>query len=183
MILVLISVFLIISFLLVFYRYPFWLTQVININNNSVYSPAFGKIMAITNEPNGDVFIAIFLSPLDIHYQFSPIDGIISHLDYDANGKFELSYNLNKSKDNEKSIYTIQSSRGTFKVFQIAGKLVRRITTFKKPHDSVKTGDTLGLIHFGSRVDIIIPNSSHSFNVHVHVGDTVTNQTVLGIFS
>jgi phosphatidylserine decarboxylase len=101
---VLISICLIISFLLFFYRYPFWLKQVININNNFVYSPAFGKIMTITKEKNGDVFIAIFLSPLDVHYQFSPIDGNITQLDYDANGKFELSYNLNKSKDNEKSI-------------------------------------------------------------------------------
>ena len=181
--LVLISICLIISFLLFFYRYPFWLTQVININNNFVYSPAFGKIMTITKEPNGDVFIAIFLSPLDVHYQFSPIDGNITQLDYDANGKFELSYNLNKSKDNEKSIYTIESSRGTFKVFQIAGKLVRRITTFKKPQDNVKTGDLLGLIHFGSRVDIIIPNSTDTFKINVQIGDRVNNQTVLGMYS
>jgi phosphatidylserine decarboxylase len=180
---VLISICLIISFLLFFYRYPFWLKQVININNNFVYSPAFGKIMTITKEKNGDVFIAIFLSPLDVHYQFSPIDGHITQLDYDANGKFELSYNLNKSKDNEKSIYTIESSRGTFKVFQIAGKLVRRITTFKKPQDNVKTGDPLGLIHFGSRVDIIIPNSTDTFKINVQIGDRVNNQTVLGMYS
>lgn len=149
-------------------------------NLNDVYSPAFGKVIKINREQNGDYFIAIYLSPFDVHYQFSPINGIIQRVDYDASGKFDLAYDLNKSKNNEKNIYTIQTQFGLFKVYQIAGKLVRRITTFKKTNDVVTRGNLLGLIHFGSRVDIIIPNLDDNFNVSVKLGQYVCANTILG---
>ena len=166
-----------------FYRYPFWIgTPMDYSDNNKVFSPAFGTIMNIKKEDNGDYFIAIFLSPLDIHYQFSPVSGSITDIKYDPTGKFELAYDLNKSRDNEKSIFTIENSYGKFKVYQIAGKLVRRISRFRKIGDDVKTGQVLGLIHFGSRVDIIIPNRDNRFTPLVRVDEKVNANTPLGYF-
>jgi phosphatidylserine decarboxylase len=170
-----------IAFLLFFYRYPFWL-NLQNVDERAVSSPAYGTIMDIRKEDNGDYYIAIFLSPLDIHYQFAPITGEIIDKKYDATGKFELAYELNKSHQNEKAIYTIRSKRGDFKVFQIAGKLVRRISTFCQVGQQVNRGDPLGLIHFGSRVDIIIPNPKNDFQIGVKNGDKVSPDTILGYY-
>jgi len=175
-----IFVLIIICALLFFYRYPFFKSHPLNEKNHKVFSPAYGRIMDINKLENGDIYIAIFLSPLDIHYQFAPIDGLVSNIEYDANGKFELAYNLNKSRENEKVIYTIANNRGTFKVYQIAGKLVRRITPFKKIGDKLKTGDTLGIIHFGSRVDIIIPNHNGDFQINVFMNQKLDKNTILG---
>ena len=169
--------------LLFFYRYPFWIKPKIDTTDDKVYSPAFGRIMNIKKEDNGDYFIAIFLSPLDIHYQFAPIAGKITDIQYDATGKFELAYDLNKSRDNEKSIFTIENRHGQFKVYQIAGKLVRRISRFREVGEVVSTGQVLGLIHFGSRVDIIIPNRDDKFVPMVNVDERVTMDTVLGYYS
>ena len=175
-------VLIIIVSLLSFYRYPFWL-DLQNIDERAVSSPAYGTIMDIRKQDNGDYYIAIFLSPLDIHYQFAPVRGEIIDKKYDATGKFELAYELNKSNQNEKAIYTIRSERGDFKVFQIAGKLVRRISTFCQVGQQVNRGDTLGLIHFGSRVDVIIPNHKDDFQLSVNKGDKVSPNTVLGYYS
>lgn len=143
-----------IFFLFYFYRKP---NHSIYLNNfNKVFSPAYGRVMEI-RERKDNIYIAIFLSPFDIHYQFIPINGEIIDYKYDNNGKFELAYNLNKSKYNEKTITKLKNMRGIFYIYQIAGFLVRRIENYKKINDKVKTGQTLGLIHFGSRVDLIVP--------------------------
>jgi len=67
---------------------------------------------------------------------------------------------LNKSNKNEKSIYTISNKNGDFIVYQIAGYLVRRISTYGKIGEKVDSGECMGIIYIGSRVDIIIPNSN-----------------------
>ena len=169
---------LIIIFLCYFYRYP---GELIKYNNvDTVYSPAYGKILNITKKEN-EIFIAIFLSPFDIHYQFSPIKGIVKDIKYDATNKFNLAYELNKSNENEKCIHTISNKHGDFKVYQIAGILVRRINYYDKVGETIETGKTIGLIEFGSRVDIIIPTTD-KFNLLVKEGDKVTKETILGRF-
>jgi len=152
------ALFLFLLFLLYFLRYP---TPIIRKNNEDyVYSPAFGKIMNITYRDDNTLYISIFLSPTDIHYQFYPVSGLIKDLKYDCSGKFELAYELNKSNKNEKSIYTISNKNGDFIVYQIAGYLVRRISTYGKIGEKVDSGECMGIIYIGSRVDIIIPNSN-----------------------
>lgn len=168
--------------LLFFYRYPFWL-NLEHVDERAVSCPAYGKIMDIRQQENGDYYIAIFLSPFDIHYQFSPVDGEIIDKQYDATGKFELAYELNKSHENEKAIYTIRNryGYGDIKVFQIAGTLARRITSICNVHDEIRRGDPMGLIHFGSRVDIIIPNGNIPFQLNnIKKGETVSPNTILG---
>ena len=94
-------------FLALFYRYP---TEVIREGNvDKVYSPAYGKIMSIKRRKDNTLYIAMFLSPLDIHYQFFPVSGKIKDIIYDATGKYELAYELNKSNENEKCIHPLYS--------------------------------------------------------------------------
>lgn len=172
-------------FFTIFYRCP---NPVIRKSNEDyVYSPGFGRIMKINHEQD-NIFIAIFLSPLDIHYQFSPISGIVKDLKYDATGKFELAYELNKSNQNEKAITTITNKHGDFIVYQIAGFLVRRISTYCKIGQNIDCGEKIGLIHFGSRVDIIIPKKSKEqdkeFVLSVKEGEYVNGfDTLLGYYS
>jgi phosphatidylserine decarboxylase len=167
------------TFLIFFYRFP---EERIASKTNVVYSPAYGKIMKITERPDNTTYVAIFLSPLDIHYQFFPVSGTVTKVDYDANGKFELAYELNKSNDNEKCIHVINNSYGDFTVYQIAGFLVRRIRPYDAVGQTATSGKCMGLIHFGSRVDIIIPQR-HRFQLSVKEGDTVNGlDTVLGFF-
>ena len=135
-----------------------------------VRSPAFGRVLKIQEEPGDHLFIAIFLSPLDIHYQVSPVNGVVRQVDYDASGKFELAYNETKSRMNEKSIIYIDTPHGTFTLYQIAGFLVRRIDTYVKPRDRITSGELIGLIKFGSRVDLIIPKASQ-FKLLAREGD------------
>ena len=168
-------------FLMIFYRKP-----KLNIqpsNYSQVYSPASGTIQQIAKQPDGSLHIAIFLSPLDQHYQVFPMNGIVVGSVYDQNGKFELAYELTKAHDNEKNITTLQTKYGLMNITQIAGYLVRRITAYKKPTTKVTSGEFLGRIAFGSRVDITIPNARY-FTLNIKEGDCVSaGWTKLGWYS
>ena len=94
-----ILIFVILFLLAFFYRYP--KETIREGNQDRVYSPAYGKIMSIKRRDDNTLYIAIFLSPLDIHYQFFPVSGKVKDIKYDDNGKFELAYELNKSNENE----------------------------------------------------------------------------------
>lgn len=161
-----------------FYRYP---KETIREGSvDQVYSPAYGKIMSIKRRDDNTLYIAIFLSPLDIHYQFFPVSGRVKDIKYDATGKFELAYELNKSNENEKCIHVINNKHGDFIVYQIAGFLVRRITPYDKVGENYNSGDKMGLIHFGSRVDLIIPRAD-IFQLNVKEGDYMSgSKTMIG---
>jgi phosphatidylserine decarboxylase len=166
-----ILIFVILFFLAFFYRYP---TETIREGNvDQVYSPAYGKIMSIKRRDDNTLYIAIFLSPLDIHYQFFPVSGKVKDITYDHTGKFELAYELNKSNENEKCIHVINNKHGDFVVYQIAGFLVRRISYYDTIDKDYNSGEKLGLIHFGSRVDLIIPKAD-MFKLYVKEGDYVS---------
>ena len=169
----------ILLFLVYFYRYPEYSSPGFS---NKVYSPSYGRIMKITQKDN-QIFIAIFLSPFDVHYQYYPVSGQIIDKYYDPTGKFELAYELNKSNNNEKSITTIENYYGQFKIYQIAGFLTRNIDTYGNIGELVDTNNTMGRIHFGSRVDIIIPNAS-KFKLQVRENQKMYGpETILGYFS
>ena len=164
-----------------FYRYPGERESSAD-DDNKVYSPAYGRIMKIKERDDGTLYIAIFLSPLDIHYQFFPVSGKVERIDYDHTGKFQLAYELNKSNDNEKCIHVIRNKYGAFTVYQIAGFLVRRISPYDVVGQEAVSGKCMGLIHFGSRVDIIIPQRDR-FKLQVAEGDYVSAEdTVLGYY-
>lgn len=178
MISILIITTVVIIFILFFYRSPCPIMR--QNNENSVYSPAFGKILSIKHRDK-DIFVSIFLSPLDVHYQYYPVSGTITDIKYDRSGRYALAYELNKSNENEKAITTIKNSNGEFQIYQIAGMFVRRISSYGKINQSVSSGELLGIIHFGSRVDIIIPKDK--FILTVSEGEYVKGfNTLLGYY-
>lgn len=160
-------VIILLCFLVWFYRLPPYYTYPDDIKN--VKSPAWGKVLDIKKEKD-HYFVAIFLSPFDIHYQYAPINGVVEDITPDYTGKFHLAHKLNKSDDNEKVIHTIRNQFGQFKVTQIAGFLPRCIEWYHKDGDSVIKGDLIGMILFGSRVDIEIP---FSYKLNIKKGDKV----------
>jgi phosphatidylserine decarboxylase len=118
-------------------------------------SPADGKVVAIKpGQANGQTRISIFLSPLDVHVNRTPITGQITRVDY-KEGKFLVASREEASAENEQTTITVKGADGvevTFK--QIAGLVARRIIFNKKPGDQVTMGERVGLIQFGSRADI-----------------------------
>jgi phosphatidylserine decarboxylase len=167
-------------FLMMFYRQPQLNVQ--SSNHSIVFAPASGKIQQIAKQPDGSIHIAIFLSPLDQHYQVAPICGTVVSQIYDQNGRFELAYELTKAHDNEKMITTIDTKYGLMTVTQIAGYLVRRISSYVKQGQSLTSGELIGRIAFGSRVDIQIPNARY-FQLTVQEGQKVdAGWTQLGTY-
>ena len=100
--------------------------------------------------------VSIFMSVFDCHVNRTPVDGRIVRVAYKP-GLF-VNADLDKaSEDNERNGFVIDSPRGTFGVVQIAGLIARRIVAFAKEGDTLLAGERIGLIRFGSRVDVYMP--------------------------
>jgi phosphatidylserine decarboxylase len=134
--------------------------------DNQIVAPSYGTVEAI-KEIGNDTFIAIFLSPLDVHQQYYPINSIVKQRIYDDTGKFHLAYQLNKSDDNEKKIHILETAYGEVRVTQIAGFLPRVIVSDYEIGKEVKAGERLGIIRFGSRVDLQLPTEGLKLNIKV----------------
>jgi phosphatidylserine decarboxylase len=118
-------------------------------------SPADGKVVAVVRETATAHRISIFLNIFDVHVNRAPIAGTIRNVEY-RKGQFLVASKEQASGENEQNIVTVQGE-GTCVVFkQIAGLIARRIVFDKKPGDRVATGERVGLIKFGSRVDVIL---------------------------
>src|SRR5712691_4238190 len=138
-----------------------------------IVSPADGRVVKI--ERVGDVTkLSIFLSIFDVHVNRSPMAGRIEAIDY-KRGKFKPAFDHAASVENERN--TIMVSRDDIKVVftQIAGIIARRIVCWKKVGDTVAKGELIGLIRFGSRVDVLFPAGTNvivSSGAHVQGGST-----------
>ncbi len=120
-----------------------------------VVSPADGKIVAVKQESATATRISIFLNIFDVHVNRSPISGRVSKVEYHK-GEFLVASKEEASAQNEQNTVTIDGD-GTRVVFkQIAGLIARRIIFRKKVGDTVSAGERVGLIKFGSRVDVIL---------------------------
>jgi len=118
-------------------------------------SPADGKIVAIKADAPGRTRISIFLNIFDVHVNRAPIAGLITEVDYRP-GQFLVASREEASVQNEQNSVTVDGG-GTRVVFkQIAGLIARRIVFHKKAGDSVTAGERVGLIKFGSRVDVFL---------------------------
>jgi phosphatidylserine decarboxylase len=117
-------------------------------------SPADGKVVAVKNDA-GATRVSIFLNIFDVHVNRSPIPGRITDVRYQP-GKFLVASKEEASTDNEMNTVTVEGE-GTRVVFkQIAGLIARRIVFYKKPGETVQRGERVGLIKFGSRVDVFL---------------------------
>jgi phosphatidylserine decarboxylase len=120
--------------------------------------------------------ISIFMNIFNVHVNRYPIGGSVAYLRY-VPGKFLDAHAERASIENEQSSIGIQESGRRVLVRQIAGLIARRIITYPKMNDTVVQGDRLGLIRFGSRVDVYVPENA---TVRVKVGDLpVAGTTVL----
>jgi len=118
-------------------------------------SPADGKVVAVKPETSTARRISIFLNIFDVHVNRAPIGGLICNVEYQK-GRFLVASRETASAANEQNIVTVQGE-GTCVVFkQIAGLIARRIVFTKKPGDRVAAGERIGLIKFGSRVDVLL---------------------------
>ena len=118
-------------------------------------SPADGKVVAVKAESPTVNRISIFLNIFDVHVNRAPIAGIIRKVEYQK-GQFLVASREECSLQNEQNVVTLQGD-GTGVVFkQIAGLIARRIVFYKKPGDHVAVGERVGLIKFGSRLDVLL---------------------------
>lgn len=124
-----------------------------------VVSPADGRVTRIgpaaagADAPN---VISIFLSPLDVHINRSPIPGKIVDMIYSP-GKFLMATNEKASLVNEQNALTIQGEKITVVCKQIAGILARRVVCWKGKGDNLGLGERFGMIKFSSRTDVLLP--------------------------
>lgn len=127
--------------------------------NGVIVSPADGRVTrvrALTEDENSPMVVSIFLSPLDVHINRSPIAGAITNVTY-TQGKFLMATKAASSLVNEQNALTIRGEEVTVVCKQIAGVLARRIICWKRAGDVVALGERFGLIKFSSRTDLILP--------------------------
>jgi phosphatidylserine decarboxylase len=151
------------------------------VDNRIVVSPADGRVViaALVDQRAEDspIQISIFLSPLDVHINRSPIAGEIVDVVYKP-GAFHVASREIASVENEQNIVTVRGDKLTIVFRQIAGVLARRIVLWKKKGDRITLGERIGLMKFSSRMDVIMPAG---VDVLVRKGDRVVGGvTVLG---
>lgn len=124
-----------------------------------VVSPADGRVMEIVNEPlegRSGKRISIFLAIWNVHVNRSPMAGRFQRIDYRP-GRFYGAMRSRASAENEQNVIHLQTDRGEIVFKQIAGWIARRVVCWKSPGDSVQLGERIGLIRFGSRMDVWLP--------------------------
>jgi phosphatidylserine decarboxylase len=117
-------------------------------------SPADGRVLAVVPEPSGRTRVSIFLNIFDVHVNRTPIGGRIDKVEYKS-GRFLVASKEACSTDNEQNVVTITGDGVTVVFKQIAGLIARRIVFTKKPGDTLATGERIGLMRFGSRMDVL----------------------------
>jgi phosphatidylserine decarboxylase len=147
-----------------------------------VLSPADGKVILVVPAPADHPFgpgttqVSIFLSVFDVHINRSPIAGTVTRAKYHP-GKFLPAWDDKASLQNEQNAVTVEDGTDRVEFKQIAGLIARRIVFKKREGDAVGAGERVGLIKFGSRVDVFLPAG---VRIRVVKGDRVTGgETVL----
>ena len=161
--------FLLAAFFLWFFRDP---ERVVPAGESAIVSPADGRVTDVsTIQVNGAARqrISIFLNVFNVHVNRSPIAGVVRDVRYQR-GKFVNAMSAESASENEQNIVTVEGEGQTVIFKQIAGLLARRIVFSKKVGDTVARGERVGLIKFGSRVDVVL---EPGVRVCVKLGDIV----------
>ena len=141
-----------------------------------VISPADGKIVSVVPVEeslylhSAATRVSIFMNVLNVHVNRYPVSGEIEVVHYNP-GEFSIASHDKASLVNEQSSVGIKTARGSILVRQIAGSIARRIVTDGNPGDSARQGERMGMIRFGSRVDVFIAPGA---TVKVALGDKVS---------
>lgn len=150
---------------------------------NLVIAPADGRVVMVTAVDEQSflrekaIQVSIFMNVFNVHVNRYPVSGVVRYVHYNP-GKF-LNAALEKaSTENEQSSVGIESGSNRVLVRQIAGLIARRIVTYSRDGQRVSQGERMGIIRFGSRVDVFVPATTH---IRVKVGDvTYAGVSVIG---
>src|SRR3984893_15051929 len=156
-------------FVFSFFRDP---DRVIPSDPGTVVSPGDGRVVVVQDEDYGGKpgkRVSIFLAVWNVHVNRSPAAGRITKMEYRP-GKFLAAMRPNASAENEQNIFTLSTDAGELVFKQIAGLIARRVVSWKKAGDIVARGERIGLVRFGSRVDLWVPQQA---NILVKVGQSV----------
>jgi phosphatidylserine decarboxylase len=167
-----VPLFLLAAFFLYFFRDP---DRVSPQDPTLVLSPADGRVLVAgpadsAAAPPGEwKQISIFLSPMDVHVNRSPVSGRVTKVDF-RSGKFLPAYHRDAASTNERSEVWVDHGGLTVVFRQIVGVLARRVVCRVQPGAELKAGDRFGIMKFGSRMDVFVPPTAE---LKVKMGDTV----------
>jgi phosphatidylserine decarboxylase len=156
-------------FVFSFFRNP---DRVIPSDPGAIVSPGDGRVVVVQDEEYAGVpgkRISIFLAVWNVHVNRSPATGSITNMEYRP-GKFVAAMRASASMENEQNVFTLSTFAGDIVFKQIAGLIARRVVSWKKKGDWVVRGERIGLVRFGSRVDLWLPRDAE---VLVKVGQNV----------
>jgi phosphatidylserine decarboxylase len=156
-------------FVFSFFRNP---DRVIPSEPGAVVSPGDGRVVVVQDEEYAGKpgkRISIFLAVWNVHVNRSPATGRITKMEYRP-GKFVAAMRARASAENEQNIFTLSTDAGELVFKQIAGLIARRVVSWKKAGDTVSRGERIGLVRFGSRVDLWVPREA---KILVKVGQNV----------
>jgi len=149
------------SFIFLFFRDP---DRVIG---KDIVASADGKIIEIAEEKDDDVGdctkISTFMNLYNVHVNRTPIEGTIRSIEHKSG--FHIPAFKKESEKNERVILILDTKIGPIKIIQIAGTIARRIVPYVKKRDKLKKGEKIGIIRFGSRVDVYLPKKIKDINV------------------
>ena len=151
-------------------------------NYDLVISPADGKVVEIKNViekkylNSEAIQISIFLSPLDVHVNRSPVTGVVKYYNY-VPGDYLVAFHPKASDLNEQSNIGVETAFGKVFFKQITGILARRLVCVINTGDTLKAGERIGMMKFGSRMDVVLNTNTELF---VKVGDrVVAGETII----
>jgi phosphatidylserine decarboxylase len=156
-------------FVFSFFRDP---ERVIPSDPGAIVSPGDGRVVVVTDEEDSGrpgKRISIFLAVWNVHVNRAPAAGVITKLEYRP-GKFLAAMRERASTENEQNVFTLSTDAGEMVFKQIAGLIARRVVSWKKQGERVARGERIGLVRFGSRVDVWVPKDAE---ILVKLGDNV----------
>ena len=156
-------------FVFSFFRDP---DRVIPSEPGAIVSPGDGRVVVVQDEDYAGKpgkRVSIFLAVWNVHVNRSPAGGRITKLEYRP-GKFVAAMRATASAENEQNVFTLSTDAGELVFKQIAGLIARRVVSWKKEGDIVARGERIGLVRFGSRVDLWLPQKAE---IVVKVGQNV----------
>jgi len=166
----------------VFFLLWFWVLWFFRIPNrtftqggNLITAPADGKVVVIEETFEPEYFkekrlqVSIFMSPLNVHVNRSPITGKVDYVKYHP-GKYLVAWHPKSSTENERTTVVISNNGVTLLLRQIAGAMARRIKYYVEEGNTIEQNAEFGFIRFGSRVDIYFPLGTQ---IDVNIGDSV----------
>jgi phosphatidylserine decarboxylase len=153
-----------VGFVLLFFRDPDRTPPPEAASGLTVLAPADGKVVEIARNEHEPTYIdgpatrvSIFLSPLNVHVNRVPVDGVVERVRY-VPGDYLVAWHPKASDKNERSEIGVRHRSGTRVLFkQIAGAVARRIVFHLKEGNTVRAGDRFGIVKFGSRMDVLVP--------------------------